>query len=272
MTQPPGQDPYGLPPSGRPPYGQPPSGQPPYGQPPSGQPPYGQPPSGQPPYGQPPSGQPPYGQQPPSGWPPYGGGGYPPPVKQGNGFAVAGIILAIPASLLGLIFSIIGLAKSNARAGAGKTLSIVGIVLSLVAGTAATVVVVRVVTSVAHSTAADPGCISAELDATRMDSTLSADDSAIIRDETNPSAVLADLHKFQTDMQSLEGQLASAERLAQHQVVRTRIAALNSDISSLNASLQAIENGDTSQASQIETIAIKLETDGRALDTTCSTL
>jgi hypothetical protein len=103
-------------------------------------------------------GQPPYGQQQPY----Y----YPPPVKQGNGFAVAGVILAIFAPLLGLIFSIIGLAKSGARAGAGKVLSIVGIILSVVVGVGATIVVVTLVNHVASSTAADPGCISAELDAT----------------------------------------------------------------------------------------------------------
>lgn len=218
-----------------------------------------------------PPGQQPYGQ-PQYQQPQYGGGYYPPPVKQGNGFAVAGVILAIFVPLLGLIFSIIGLVKSGARAGAGKALSIVGIVLSIVIGAGASIAVALAVNSVAHSTAADPGCISAERAAGQMGSTLNADGTALTADENNPSAAQTDLQKFQTDMQSLQAQLSSAHAQAQHQVVKTKIAALTGDISALDASLQAIEHGDTSAASQMNTIASKLQSDGDALDSTCSTL
>ena len=124
----------------------------------------------------------------------------------------------------------------------------------------------------AHSTAADPGCISAENDARQMGTTISADGTAITRDENNPSAVFTDLRKFQTDMQTLQGHLSSAEAQAQHQSVKTQIAALTSDINTLNTSLQALENGDTSQVSQLSTVANKLQTDGDALDSTCSKL
>jgi hypothetical protein len=236
MTQPPWQQPYEQP-----------------------QQPYGQ---QQQPYGQP---QQPYGQ------PPYGGG-YPPPVKQGNGFAVAGIILAIFVPILGLIFSIIGLVQSKARAGAGKALSIVGIVLSVIVGGGAAIAIAVLANNVANSTAADPGCISAESDSARMNSTLTADGNAINRDQNNPTAVRGDLQKFQTDMQALRGQLSSAQAEARHQSVKTRIAALTGDISALSTSLQAIMNGDVSQASQVTSIANKLQSDGNALVSTCSTL
>src|SRR5260370_40170579 len=53
-------------------------------------------------------------------------------VKRGNAFAVAGIVLGILIWPLGLLFSIIGLVKSKARAGSGQVLSLVGIVVSLV--------------------------------------------------------------------------------------------------------------------------------------------
>lgn len=218
-------------------------------------------PPAQPPYG----GQPPWGGQPPYGEPqPY----YAPPVKQGNGFAVAGIILAILAPLLGLIFSIIGLAKSGARAGAGKALSIVGIVLSLVVSAGGAVAIVKL----AHSTAADPGCITAESDARQMGHTIVADGSAIQRDASNSSAVRTDLQKFLTDMQALRGRLSSAESQAQHQSVKTQISTLTSDISTFDSSLQAVANGDTSQASQMQTVANKIATDGNTLDSTCSSL
>src|SRR5215467_1451120 len=184
--------------------------QPPWQQP-NEQPQYGQPQYGQPQYGQPPYAEPQYAH------PPYGGSGSYPPAKQGNGFAIAGIILAIFVPLLGLIFSIIGLVKSGARAGAGKALSIVGIVLSLVVGAGAAIAVALVANSVVHSTAADPGCITAEHDATQMGSTINADGTALTQDEHNASAFQSDLQKFQSDMQSLQGQLSSALAKAQHQ-------------------------------------------------------
>ena len=52
--------------------------------------------------------------------------------KRGNGYAVTGVVLALPIWPLGLSFSIIGLVKSRTRAGSGKVLSIIGIVLSLI--------------------------------------------------------------------------------------------------------------------------------------------
>ncbi|HEY7325746.1 MAG TPA: DUF4190 domain-containing protein [Streptosporangiaceae bacterium] len=190
-------------------------------------------------------------------------------MKQGNGYAVAGVILGIFVPLLGLIFSIIGLVQSKARAGAGKTLSIVGIVLSIVVGVGATIAVVN---SVVHSTAADPGCISAEKDGRQMDGVGSADAAAMNRDVGSPAALRADLQKFQTDYQSLQRQLFSAEGQAQHQSVKAQIRALSADITAFNSTLQATENGDVSQASQMSTVLTQMQKDASALDSTCSTL
>ena len=73
-------------------------------------------------------------------------------------------------------------------------------------------------------------------------------------------------------LSNVQGQLSGAEAPAQHQSVRAQIAALSSDIGTLISSLQAIENGDVSQASQMEAVVTKLQNDGNALDSTCSTL
>jgi hypothetical protein len=240
-------------------------------QPPTGnepeQPPYGgQPPPYDPaqsPYAQP------YGNQPPYGQPPYGAGGYyPPPPKQGNGFAIAGIILAILVPILGLIFSIIGLTKSKARAGAGKALSIAGIIVSvLVMGGGATLVAV-----LANSTAADPGCISAESAAHRITNTFNADAAAMTRDESNAPALRTDLNHFLNDVTTLQGEMTTAESQATHQSVKSQIAAVNSDLTTFSSSLQAIAQGDVSQVSQMESAASKVQNDGNALDSTCSSL
>src|SRR5215469_7507977 len=231
------------------------------------QPPYRDQPPG---YGpaQPPSDQP-YGSPPPYGGAPYDTGGYyPPPPKQGNGFAIAGIILAILLPLFGLIFSIIGLVKSKARAGAGKTLSIVGIVVSviLMAGGAALIVVAST------STAADPGCISAESAARQMTNTLHADESAMSSDQSNASAERTDIQKFVTDMSTLQAKWTAAEGQAQHQSVKAQIAAVISDMSTFNTSLQAVAQGNASQVSPMESAASKLQSDSNALDSTCTSL
>ena len=107
------------------PYDPPPPGSPPpYGQPPHGQPPYGQPPYGQPPYGQPPQyGQPPYGQ------PPYG---YGPPATGYNGFAIASLICAFFCSPLGIVFGFIARGQIQRTGEQGDGLALAGIIISIV--------------------------------------------------------------------------------------------------------------------------------------------
>lgn len=218
--------------------------QPPYGQPP-------QPPENQPPYGQ----SPPYGQQPQYGQPQYGApgtypGGYGPPPKQGNGFSVAGACLCI-IPLLGLIFSIIGIAKSGSRGGAGRVLGIVGIVLSLLfaGGYAAAAA------SINSSTAADPGCISAEASSRQLASQMQSDSG--------------NMTKEQADMQSLESGLQHAQSIAVHQSVKNAIGKMASDLTGMTNALNAMQKGDTSQASAVDNYAKKLGPDGDAIDRIC---
>jgi hypothetical protein len=188
-------------------------------------------------------------------------------VKRGDGFAISGIILAIFFPILGLIFSIIGLTKSKARAGAGKTLSIVGIVVSLLVGSGATVLAVAIVSRLS---AEDPGCITAESDLLHMDNRLIADKAALSRDQNNPSAEQTDKQHILTDMQSLQRQLTTAVPQAKHQSVKAELLAMISDINTYTSSWQAAENGDTSQINKMTNAAYNLESDGHALDTTCS--
>lgn len=250
---------------------QPPTGEQPQ-QPPNdpSQPNYGQPYEQQPQYGQPQYGQPQYGQpQVPGGPPPYGAGGYyPPQPERGNGFAIAGIILAVFFPILGLIFSIIGLTKAKARAGAGKALSIAGIVVSIIVGAAAGIFIAIAATS----TAADAGCISAESAARQMTNTLNADDSAMQRDQNDTAAEKTDLQHFLTDMQSLQQKWSTAETQAHHQSVKTQIAAVISDMNTFTTSLQAIEQGDLSKVNTMTSAGSKLQTDANTLDSTCTSL
>lgn len=69
----------------------------------------------------------PYGQYP--GYPQQQYG--PPPRSGTNGMAIAGFILAFFCSILGLIFSIIGLNQAKERNQGGQGLAIAGIVISV---------------------------------------------------------------------------------------------------------------------------------------------
>lgn len=265
------QQPYGQPSYGQPSYEQsqqyPSYDQPPYGN--GGQHPsyggaggqYGGPggqyggPQGQ--YGGP-GGQ--YGGGPGGQYPPHG------PEKRGNGFAVAGIILAVLLAPLGLIFAIVGLVKSGARGGDGKVLSIVAIVVSLIVGVGATAGIV----AIGNSTAADPGCIAAESSARGLDSTLNADDAAISKDQSNAAAEKTDLKKFGNHLQTFIAQLNAAKAEAQHQSVKDKIGQMSGDLSGMLTGLQAIEKGNTSQASKTDSYASKLGSDGTAIDQICA--
>jgi hypothetical protein len=118
LTTPP-NDPYGYPgqqppsvPQNPPQYG----GQYPAAQGPA---PYGQYPA--------PQNAPQYGAQYPAP-PPYGQ--YPPSSAGTNGLAIAGFVLSFLCSILGLIFSIIGLNQAKARGQGGQGLAIAGIIIS----------------------------------------------------------------------------------------------------------------------------------------------
>jgi len=258
LAPPPVDPQYGAP---APQYGAP--QQPPqYGVPP--QPQYGEP---QPQYGDP---QAQYGAPPPQfGGPvPPGGYGYPvAPQQQKNGFAVAGFVLSL-LPLLGLIFSILGLVRAGKVGGKFKGLAIAGIVLSVVIGGGYTAIAV----AVSNSTALDPGCTSAESSFSSMLGKLQTDESKLNSDSSNASAMQADLTTFTADIQSVKTSLDSSMTQAQHQSVKDKIQAMDTDLNTVLTGLKAIENGDTSNLAEFKAAAGRLQSDGDALDSVCTSL
>lgn len=93
--------------------------------------PYDPPPPGSqpPPYGQPPYGQPPQYGQPPYGQPPHG---YGPPTTGYNGFAIAALICAFFCSPLGIIFGFIARGQIRRTGEQGDGLALAGIIISIV--------------------------------------------------------------------------------------------------------------------------------------------
>ncbi|HEX6450293.1 MAG TPA: hypothetical protein VF060_12635 [Trebonia sp.] len=226
---------------------------------------------------QPPSGRPPQYPSPPGQLPRYPSGGnaygqYPigSPRKRGNGFAAAGIILAILIWPLGLIFAIVGLSKSGERAGDGRVLSIVAIVLSVIVGAAS--ISVAAFTVIYKPTVSDPGCVAAESTSREMNSTLSSDDQAIARDANNRAAGIADINRLAADDQSFVTRLNAAQAEATDQSVRDKIGRLSSDLSGMLSAIQAAEHGDSGQLDKIGTYGSRLQGDGQAVDQVCSLL
>ena len=218
---------------------------------------------------QPPAGQPlpPYGQLPP----PHGAGGdHPPtlppaaPVKRVNAFAVTGIVLGLLIWPLGLLFSVIGLVKSKARAGSGKVLSIVGIVISL-AGAAA---FIFTVVQVSRLRAGDPGCIAAENESTAMMDPFSADISAIIQYE-GTAAERAAVQRFIGHAQALRSELTVAAAKAQRQPVQVKIVIMTGDLDTMTSGLQAVLRGDTSQIDPVIVASTALTTETTSLLSLC---
>lgn len=213
---------------------------------------------------------PPYGGLPRYPSPERAGGRYSPeiPSPRGNGFAVAGIILAFLFWPLGLTLAIVGLAKSGARAGAGRVLSIVAIVVAALVGAAS--VSVAAVVAIDKPTVADPGCVSAESAFRAMHSTLSSDDAAIARDQNNRAAAIADINRLAADDQTLVTQLNAAKAEAAAQSVKNKIGTMSSDLSGMLAAIKGAENGGASQLSMLDTYQSRIKGDGSAIDEACS--
>ena len=227
---------------------------------------YGAPQQPQPPYGAP---QPQYGTQPQFGGPmPPGGYGYPiAPQEQKNGFAVAGFVLSVTV-ILGIIFSILGLSRAGQIGGKGKGLAIAGLVLSIAIGGGYAAIAV----AVSKSTALDPGCTSAESSFQSILSKVQTDESKLSADGSDATAMRADLTAFTGDIQTMKSALDSSLTQAQHQSVKDKIQAMDTDLNTVLTGLQALQSGDTSQLSAFEAAAGRLGGDGTALDNVCSAL
>lgn len=228
----------------------------------------------QPQYGAPP--QPQYGAQdqqfggqPQFGGPvPPGGYGYPvAPQNQKNGFAIAGFVLSL-LPLLGLIFSILGLNRAGKIGGKGRGLAIAGIVLSVAIGAGYTALIVKV----GNSTALDPGCTSAESSFRSMLGELQNDESKINADTGDSTALQADLSAFTADMQVVKSSLDSSLAKAKHQSVKDKIQAMDTDMGTVLSGLAALQKGDSSQVDAFTAAANRLEADGNAVDSVCSSL
>ena len=124
------------------------------------------------------------------------------PAKGGNGMAVAGFITGLIGLIpFGLIFSIIGIAKSR-KVGKGLVLSILGLILTLGWTAGAVVVTPHLIK------ASDPGCkIALKLNSDYPDSRLTAD-------QNDPAKLGADLQAIATGLADAASKAKNADAKA----------------------------------------------------------
>jgi hypothetical protein len=199
-----------------------------------------------------------------------GGYGYPVTQPKGsNGLALAGAITSwVP--LVGLVLSIVGLVRSKALGGAGKTAATVGIVLSLLFSVGWGFGVYKIGTS----TAADPGCITAESGVRNLQSSLTADEQALnTAGQSGDQAQMTTAEqKFVTDMNSIKTVMDHSQSISTHANVKTAIGKVDTDLTTFISEFQQIMAGSTTDTSSLETSANSLSTDGDALDSLCGNL
>jgi len=183
--------------------------------------------------------QQPYGYGEPTPMPPGPPSFAQPAPQPSNGIAVVGLILAFLVPPVGLILSIIGLAKSG-RAGR-RGMAIAGLVIGLVF----TLGIGGIVYAVSQVSALDPGCGTAQ--------------SAV----TDNAGKISSPATLQEGVQATIDGLGAAESKATHDNVRNAIKALKDDYSQLLAAANA---GDLTKINQLQAT---LTADATAFDKLC---
>ena len=163
-----------------------------------------------------------------------------PAPQPSNGIAIAGLILAFLLPPIGVILSIIGLAKSGraGRRGVAVAGLVIGIVLTLGA-------VGGIIYAVSQVSALDPGCGTAQ--------------SAV----TDNAGKISSPATLQEGVQATIDGLGTAESKATHDNVRNAIKALKDDYSQL---LAAANGGDLTKLNELQS---KLTADATTFDNLC---
>ena len=200
---------------------------------------------------------------------PYGGSA----PEQTNGLALAGAALSV-IPLVGLVFSIVGLARAKALGGVGKTVATVGLVMSILFAAGWGVVGYVAATEVVNSTAVDPACVAAESAAVSMERALATDESALADAEASDDAgtVKVAVGRMVSDMETIKAELDEDVARAAHASVRAKLQALDADLGRMIADLRAAGNGDVSATDDLESLVGKSGADGQTIDGLCGNL
>lgn len=187
--------------------------------------------------------------------------------KQTNGLALAGAITAI-IPVVGLVLSIVGLARVKTLGGAGRTAGTIGIVLGLLFTGGIGFGIYKLV----NSTAADPACLTSEADILSMDAKVTSDESAMSSAASSGNAAqqLTAANALLSDLQTIKADLDRDVAKATHTDVKGKISILDEDLGTVATDLKRMIGGDSSVRSSGLSAINQLETDANAVDKVCS--
>ena len=191
--------------------------------------------------------------------------------RPNNAFALTGALTSI-VPVVGLVFSIIGLAKAKLLGGIGRRVAVLGVTLSLVFSAAwgvAGIYVFRVI----DSTGADPGCTAAIGDYLTYSQDLGTDAAAMGKTSYGTKQFTAAVKAYESDLQVLIGRFEADAARANHASVRTSIASLVGDLQQLKTMMGDLETGDFSDVGSlgdISTLDGKLLSDYQHTQSICT--
>jgi hypothetical protein len=159
-----------------------------------------------------------------------------------NAFALTGALTCF-VPVVGLVFSIIGLAKAKLLGGIGRPLAATGIALSLIFSAGEGVGGYYLLKAV-DSTGADPGCVSAIGDYLTYSQRLGADAAAMGRTRYGTAQFTDSVRKYQADLEALIGKFDADAARADHGDVRSAITALVLDLRQIDTVMGDIATGN----------------------------
>jgi hypothetical protein len=162
------------------------------------------------------------------------------PGKRLNKAANAGLVLALLFWPLGLVFSAIGLARAKALSGAGRTVAVIGLALS--------VVFCGVTVAVVSLSGKNPGaCASATAGSAAFMPTLTADEQKLNTDEADElvpwTPPRADLQAFTADLQSAKSSMDRAVSEETDSTAQGLIQTVDDMLGSLIDEIPTVQDG-----------------------------
>ena len=183
-----------------------------------------------------------------------------------NVVALVGLVLAVLAWPVGLVLSVIGLVRSSKLGGAGRTVAIVGLCVSVLVGAGSIAFI-----ALNQHAAVDPGCVSAEAGVKAFRSTVLTDQAAIQKDEAdqNQKLVNVDIYGLVNDMITDEKLVAKATPAAKTADLQNAVSTMDSNLLEVITGYQALQQGDTSQTQQTTVASTAVLDDATRIDGIC---
>jgi len=187
-----------------------------------------------------------------------------------NYLALLGVILAVPLWPVGLVLSALGLFNAVARR-TGKVMAIIGLVLSVVTGGAIVAALTSATSTVAASTALDPGCISIEANLATELATLKTDTATLEANENSASSSNSSIGTVNADLSAIQADLTTAIGGATHADVKSDLNTMTTQVQAVGTSLTGIQGHSTSSEGAAAAALTTLQSTDANLDARCAT-